>query len=194
VVLGRPARAALDRVAYVPQRGAVDWDFPSPCARSSRWAATGPRAGSAGFAAADRTIVEESLERVGMTAFAGRQIGKLSGGQRQRVFVARALAQRAPLLLMDEPFAGGGRPHGGRAARAAARPCATRAAPSSWSTTTSARSAPRSTGRSCSTCGRSPAGPVEEVLVPEHLRRAYGAGAQSGPDGPSDIGELAWAR
>lgn len=46
------------------------------------------------------------LERVGMEDFADRQIGQLSGGQQQRVFLARALAQKADLYLLDEPFAG----------------------------------------------------------------------------------------
>jgi len=106
LLLGHPARAALDRVAYVPQRGAVDWDFPitvREVVEMGRYRSLGWIRRLRG---ADRTIVDESLERVGMTAFAGRQIGQLSGGQRQRVFVARALAQRASVLLMDEPFAG----------------------------------------------------------------------------------------
>ena len=41
-----------------------------------------------------------------MTSFQHRQIGELSGGQKKRVFVARALAQGADILLLDEPFAG----------------------------------------------------------------------------------------
>ena len=53
--------------------------------------------------AASRTIIEDSLDAVGMRDFAGRDVTTLSGGERQRVLLAKALAQRAPLLLLDEP-------------------------------------------------------------------------------------------
>ncbi len=107
-IAGRPVRDALKAglVAYVPQAEEVDWTFPVLV----RDVVMMSRYGHMGFLRrprpTDRAAVEQALERVGMSAFATRQIGELSGGQRKRVFLARALAQAAPVILLDEPFTG----------------------------------------------------------------------------------------
>ena len=54
----------------------------------------------------DRVAVRDALERVDLLAQRSRPLGTLSGGQRKRAFLARAIAQRADVLLLDEPFNG----------------------------------------------------------------------------------------
>jgi ABC-type Mn2+/Zn2+ transport system ATPase subunit len=93
-------------VAYVPQSEEVDWNFPVSVADVVMMGRYGymnvlriPRS-------IDKQAVRESLERVQMWDLRDRQIGELSGGQKKRTFFARALAQQAQVLLLDEPFAG----------------------------------------------------------------------------------------
>ncbi len=105
-IFGAPFAERRRLVAYVPQRGTVDWDFPTNAldvVMMGRYSALGwiRRPGKR-----EREVALECLRQVGMADYAGRQISQLSGGQQQRVFLARALAQDARLYFMDEPFAG----------------------------------------------------------------------------------------
>lgn len=105
---GHTVKTAQKRglVAYVPQTEAVDWNFPvsvRDVVLMGRYGFMSPLRLST---ANDHQLVDEALARVHLTDFADRQVGQLSGGQRKRVFVARALAQGASILLLDEPFAG----------------------------------------------------------------------------------------
>lgn len=105
-VYGKGYRAKDRLVGYVPQRGTVDWDFPTNAldvVLMGRYGHVGwfkrPKEKDVEFAL-------ECLEKVGMTEYAKRQISQLSGGQQQRVFLARALVQDAKVYFMDEPFVG----------------------------------------------------------------------------------------
>ncbi|KAA3656761.1 MAG: metal ABC transporter ATP-binding protein [Chloroflexi bacterium] len=93
-------------VGYVPQRGSVDWDFPT----SVLDVVLMGRYGNLGWfkrpSSQDRQLALQALEKVGMSDYANRQISQLSGGQQQRTFLARALVQDAQVYFMDEPFQG----------------------------------------------------------------------------------------
>lgn len=105
-IFGKPYARQRSLVGYVPQRGSVDWDFPTSVldvVMMGRYGALGwiKRPGKQ-----DKEMALEALGKVAMQDFASRQISQLSGGQQQRVFLARALVQQADLYFMDEPFQG----------------------------------------------------------------------------------------
>jgi manganese/zinc/iron transport system ATP- binding protein len=105
-VLGASLAARRRDVAYVPQRGSVDWDFPTSVLDVVLMGTYGRLGWIRRPGAEERARASEALEQVGMADFADRQIAQLSGGQQQRVFLARALVQDARVYLMDEPFQG----------------------------------------------------------------------------------------
>lgn len=105
LLFGGTAREHRGRVAYVPQTEGVDWDFPVTVFDVVLMGRA--RMGWLGWPGReDRDAARGALEQVGMARFADRHIRQLSGGQQRRVFLARALCQKADLLLLDEPFAG----------------------------------------------------------------------------------------
>lgn len=106
LIYGKPLKQQRQRVAYVPQRGSVDWDFPTNALDVVMMGRYGHLGWFKRPGRETKALAIEALEKVSMEAFADRQISQLSGGQQQRVFLARALVQDADIYLMDEPFQG----------------------------------------------------------------------------------------
>lgn len=105
-IYGKPYDEQRQLVGYVPQRGTVDWDFPTSVLGVVLMGTYGALGWFRRPGKRERERALAALEKVGMTSYADRQIRQLSGGQQQRVFLARALVQDAQVYFMDEPFQG----------------------------------------------------------------------------------------
>lgn len=94
-------RELARRIAYLSQEAPADLSF---TAAEVVLMGRSPHLGALGLdGAADREAAWEALAEVGATSFADRPMHALSGGERRRVFLARILAQRAPVWILDEP-------------------------------------------------------------------------------------------
>ena len=102
VVRGRPPLG----VGYVPQLGTVDPDFPLTVREVVLLGDAASSSPLPWFSRDEKRRADVLLERLGIGTLAQRPIAELSGGQRQRMFLARALARRSELLLLDEPTSG----------------------------------------------------------------------------------------
>jgi ABC-type Mn2+/Zn2+ transport system ATPase subunit len=103
-VHGSTPGGCCHRVAYLAQRGELDWRFPMTL---RRLVLTGRYAHLGWFARpgrADQQIVDRTLDQLQIADLANKPIGELSGGQQQRALLARAIAQEAQMLLLDEPM------------------------------------------------------------------------------------------
>ena len=104
-VFGKPYSKQRNKVAYVPQRGSVDWDFPTDALDVVEMGLYGKLGWLHRPNSHTKEKARECLKKVSLEDYADRQIGQLSGGQQQRVAVARALAHKPTFVIADEPTA-----------------------------------------------------------------------------------------
>lgn len=102
----KPVSKQLKNIAYVEQRAALDLTFPINVF-DTVMTGTYPNLGLFNIPGTkEKEATSQALADVNLSEFSQRQIGELSGGQLQRVFVARAIVQKADVIILDEPFVG----------------------------------------------------------------------------------------
>lgn len=104
----KPAQAvaAGDVIGYLPQQAQFPANVPLSVRQVVRLGLVGKTGMMRSYAKEDLDVVERLIERIGLKDLAEQPVGRLSGGQAQRVFIARALAPRPKILLLDEPTTG----------------------------------------------------------------------------------------
>lgn len=186
-VLGRSPGDALRDVAYVPQAASLDPTFPV----SARQVVLMGRYRRVGWfrrpGTVDRQLAEEALDQVGLADRADERFGTLSGGERQRLLFARAIAQQARVLLLDEPFNGVDLTSHGLLLGAMARLEATG---TTMVVATHDLAVVHHSFCDCCLLNRRlyAHGPPGRVLTAELLRAAYGSHAPAGARGAGAIG------
>lgn len=105
-IWGRPIAEVRRQVVYVPQRSEIDFTFPATVRDVVLMGRYPHKKVFQRLSAEDKRIANEAMEELDIINLQDRQIGELSGGQQQRTFLARALAQKADILMLDEPFVG----------------------------------------------------------------------------------------
>jgi manganese/zinc/iron transport system ATP- binding protein len=172
-ILGKAIKNARSRVAYVPQRSTIDWDFPITVFDMVLMGCYGRLGWFRRPGKAEYNCAHEALAAVGLESYKDKPIGVLSGGQQQRAFLARALVQDAQIYFLDEPFAGVDIPtekiiitlfkklrDEGKTVIVVHHDLSTASLYFDWVMLLN---------KKCIACG-----PVEEVFVPHYLDRAYG--------------------
>nr|YP_010338486.1 manganese transport system ATP-binding protein [Rhodaphanes brevistipitata]UNJ18436.1 manganese transport system ATP-binding protein [Rhodaphanes brevistipitata] len=103
---GNQLKSQKNKMAYVPQRSQIDWDYPITVQDVALMGQTFQTPWGLNYSKKSYELVNYALQRLGLYEIRHNRIGELSGGQQQKVFLARSLAQEAEIFFLDEPLIG----------------------------------------------------------------------------------------